>query len=89
MSPKTPAFRRPCHTAPVCLVLLALAASARGGLACGALPIVANTWAFTNATDRAWTVLNQASGDTGAALAAVEQVPWHNCCPHTCMALHR
>lgn len=42
-------------------------------IAAAAVPIVANTWAFTNATDRAWNALHHAPADGTAALTAVEQ----------------
>lgn len=47
--------------------------------AAAAVPLVANTWAFTNATDRAWHVLQHAPADGTAALEAVEQV-WYRSC---------
>jgi hypothetical protein len=54
-------------------MLLALASLVAAG-ASAAVPIVANTWAFTNATEAAWTVLHENEGDPSSALKAVEQV---------------
>lgn len=57
----------------VMLAVLAPAASS----ASAAVPIVANTWAFTNATDAAWSVLQEGHADGSAALRAVEEVLLH------------
>ncbi len=44
------------------------------GARSSALPIVANTWAFTNATESAWKILIEGSRRVSAVLDAVEQV---------------
>lgn len=54
-------------------ILLAIASLSASG-AYAALPIIANTWAFTNATDAAWRMLQGHAGAASAALRAVEQV---------------
>jgi hypothetical protein len=54
-------------------VLLALASLSAGGTS-AAVPIVANTWAFTNATEASWRALHTHAGPGLAVLKAVEQV---------------
>ena len=53
-------------------VLLASLSATAGASA--AVPIVASTWAFTNATEAAWTALQEHGGAPSSVLRAVEQV---------------
>lgn len=65
--------RRHAHADAIMAMLLALAALPAHG-ASAALPIIANTWAFTNATEAAWRALHDEDGAGSAVLRAVEQV---------------
>ena len=57
--------------APAHLAIIALLAC---GCGASSLPIVVNTWAFTNATDAAWRALLEQPDAAEAALEAVVQV---------------
>ena len=57
--------------APAHLAIIALLAC---GCGASSLPVVINTWAFTNATDAAWRALLEHPDASEAAVEAVVQV---------------